>query len=95
MKIDILGLSETWWKDNGEFKTSIPYKVISAGGQTARRGAGFILKQMIAKAIINQGIPLERIIYVKIQPKPVDMLLIQVYAPTEDAEDASIKRQLL
>ena len=45
MKTDILGLAETWWKDNGVFMTSIPsleekYKVIFAGGQTARRGLG-------------------------------------------------------
>ena len=94
MKIDILGLAETetWWKDNGEFMTSIPsseekYKVIFAGGQTARRVVGFILKQRIVKAIINHGTPSERIIYVKIQSKPVEILLIQVYAPTENAED--------
>ena len=47
LDVDILGLSETHWKDVGEFNTSIPavpgqYGIIYSGGKQSRQGVAFM-----------------------------------------------------
>ena len=90
--LDLLGISETFWNDSGEFKTTIPtsdniYKVIHSGGSNNRKGVAFIASKKVANAIKYYELRTERIICLKIQAKPTDLTIIQVYAPNENAND--------
>ena len=43
LELDVMGVSETFWKDSGEFTTTLPnnkdrFKVILSGGEQSRRG---------------------------------------------------------
>ena len=58
MKMDILGVAETFWDGNDEFSTNIPgtkdsFKVLCSGGDKKRRGVGVILRGMIGDALMH------------------------------------------
>ena len=47
MRIDVLGIAETFWDEVGEFQTSMPntdeeYKVIYSGGVVRRNGVALL-----------------------------------------------------
>src|SRR6187399_193607 len=92
MKMDILGVAETFWDGNGEFSTNIPgtkdsFRVLYSGGDKKRRGVGVILRGMIGNAVMHYEAISDRIMLLRLQATPVNMLVIQVYAPCEDEED--------
>ena len=75
--LDLLGISETFWSDSGEFKTTIPtsdniYRVIHSGGSNNRKGVAFIANKKVANAIKYYELRTERIICLKIQAKPTN-----------------------
>ena len=58
MRMNILGVAETFWDGNGEFSTNIPgtkdsFRVLYSGGDKKRRGVGVILRGMIGKALMH------------------------------------------
>ena len=93
LSLGILGISETFWPDEGEFKSSIPtleetYKVIYSGGKRHRRGVGFIMNSEVAKTVLYYIAKSERTMCLKIKAKHHKIVSIQVYAPNESAEEA-------
>ena len=85
MKLDVLGISETHWKGKGEFiheQKGIMYKIVYSGGEQKRKGTAIILRGKTAKATKHYELKNERIICMKLETKPVNTLLVQVYAPT-------------
>ena len=92
MKMDILGVAETFWDGNGEFSTNIQgtkdsFRVLYSGGDKKRRGVGVILRGMIGNAVMHYETISDRIMLLRLQATPVNMLVIQVYAPCENEED--------
>ena len=92
MRMDIVGVAETFWDGNGEFSTNIPgtkdsFRVLYSGGDKKRRGIGVILRGMIGNALMHYETISDRIMLLRLQATPVNMLVIQVYAPCEDEED--------
>ena len=84
--------SETFCNNCEEFLTSIPtleekFKVIYSGGEKQRRGVGFILNHRMDKSVLYYDNKSERLACIKIQAKPCNILIIQTYAPNEDAEE--------
>jgi len=97
MNVDIMGVSETCWKDEGDFKSGLPgmediYRVIYSGGEKNRKGVGVILRGDVERSVLNYNLISDRIITVKLKATPVNLLLIQVYAPCEDAEEEEKER---
>lgn len=96
MQIDILGLSETHWKEVGEFSTSIPtidshYSVIYSGGKQSRQGVAFIMNEKSRKSMLYYHTVNERIILTKLQEKSNEVLIVQIYGFTEDAEREDVE----
>jgi len=92
MSIDVMGISETFWEREGEFMTSIPgsnekFRVIYSGGLKRRRGVGMILRENVGKSVLNYQLISDRIMVVRVKAEPVNLLIIQAYAPCEDAEE--------
>ena len=95
MKVDVLGISETHWKDVGEFVAEIPtsdekFKVIHSGGSANRKGVAIILSQKCAKTLLYYDTYSERIMLVKLKGNYHNTVIIQAYAPTADAAEADI-----
>ena len=55
-----------------------------------RNGDAFVLEKVLAGCVLGYNTINDRILLTKIQGKPVNITVIQVYAPTSDAEDAEI-----
>ena len=91
MKLDILGIAETRWTDNGKIRRDT-HTIIYSGGQEHKHGVGIMMKNGIAKAMIGYWAISNRVIMMKLQGKPFNISLIQVYAPTQDYSDEDIEK---
>jgi len=91
LDIDILGVSEVRWSGNDDF-WSDDYRVIYSGDETPGRAVvGFIINKKWGHQIVNKITYNDRLILIKLRAKPNDIVLIQVYFPTSDAEDDAIE----
>ncbi|KAI5722374.1 hypothetical protein M8J76_013841 [Diaphorina citri] len=88
MKIDILGISEMRWPSEGSIEVD-EHRVFYSGAQDNKymNGVGIIVSKTIANSVTN-FIPFsERLILIQISATPVNLNIIQVYAPTADKPD--------
>ena len=96
MNIDVLGVSETFWKDRGNCRYHLPnnedFRVIFAGGNEHRKGVAFVMRGIAMDSIINYSLKSERIIIVRLLSKPKKLLLCQIYAPTATDSDEEIEK---
>ena len=96
LELDVMGVAETFWKDSGEFTTTLPnskdrFKVIFSGGEQSRRGTAMIIRNKAIESLMYYQTISDRIILAKYKGRPVDILIIQVYAPTTAADDEEIE----
>ena len=92
MEIDILGISELKWTGSGHF-TSGNYEVCYSGNQEIKRnGVALILNKKVAKSVIGYVFKNDRIISVRIRERPTNLTIIQIYAPTTEAEESTITK---
>jgi len=88
--LNVLGISEVRWKENGDF-SSDGFRVVYSGGKDRLRGVAIVLDSKTAKRVIEVDQISDRVIVVKLQAEPVDIVLVQVYMPTTDHEDEEIE----
>ncbi|GFO16672.1 craniofacial development protein 2-like protein [Plakobranchus ocellatus] len=91
MKLNILGLSEVRWKGAGKI-TSGGHEIIYSGWTESEKGEGIIVDQTVTKAIKGYWALSDRVLLVKIAGKPVDLNIIQVYAPTANSNDEDLDK---
>lgn len=92
LNIDILGISELKWTGMGEFNSD-DYFIYYCGQECHRRNEiALIVNKRVGKAVLGYNLKNDRMISVYIQGKPFNITIIQVYAPTTDAEDDIIDR---
>eukprot|EP00112_Aurelia_sp_Birch-Aquarium-sp1_P019413 Seg48.2 transcript_id=Seg48.2/GoldUCD/mRNA.D3Y31 product="Craniofacial development protein 2" protein_id=Seg48.2/GoldUCD/D3Y31 len=90
MNLDVLGISETRWTGSGKIKEG-DFTIVYSGGEKHQYGVGCFLSKKVANSMIGFWPISERVVIVKIQAKPFDINLIQVYAPTSDHSDNEIE----
>ena len=88
MNVDILGISELKWTEMGEFNSDDHY-IYYRGQESLRRNRGAIMvNKRVRNAVLGCNLKNDRMISVCVQGKPFNMMVIQVYAPTSNAEEA-------
>ena len=88
VNINILGISELKWTGMGEFNSDDHY-IYYYGQESIRRNAvAMIINKRVQNAVIGSNLKNNRMISVHFQGKPVYIMIIQVYAPTSNAEEA-------
>ena len=92
VNIDILGISELKWTGMGEFNSDDHY--ISYCGQEfpRRNRVALIVKKRVLNAVLGCNLKNNRMISVRFQGKSFNITVIQVYAPTSDAEEAEVEQ---
>ena len=91
MNIDILGISELKWTRMGEFNSDDHY--IYCGQESLRRnGVATIVNKRVQNAVLGCNLKNDTMISVHFQGKPFNIIVIQVYAPTSNAEEAEVER---
>ena len=92
VNIDILGISELKWTGMGEFNSDDHF-IYHCGQESLRRnGVALIVNERVQNAILVCSLKNDRMISVNFQGKPFNITVIQVYAPTSNAEEAEVEQ---
>ena len=88
VNVDILGISELKWTGMGEFNSDDHY-IYHCGQESLRRnGVAMMVNKRFLNAVLGCNLKKDRIISIHFQGKPFNITVIQVYAPTSNAEEA-------
>ena len=88
VNIDILGISELRWTGMGEFNSDDHYIYYCGQESLRRNGVAIIVNKRVQNALLGCNLKNNRMISVHFQSKPFNITVIQVYAPTSNAEEA-------
>lgn len=91
MKLDILGIAEMRWTDDGIVRDE-EHVTIYSGGEQHTHGVGIMMKKEIAKCMLGYWPISDRIIMMKVKGSPFNINIVQVYAPTSDHPDEDIEQ---
>ena len=90
--VNILGISELKWTVMGEFNSDDHY-IYYCGQESLRRNrVAIMVNKRVQNAILGCDHKNDRKISVRFQGKPFNITVIQVYAPTSNAEEAEVER---
>ena len=92
VNIDILGISEPKWTGMGEFNSDDHYIYYCGQESLRRNGVVLIVNKRVQNAVLGCNLKNNRMISVYFQDKPFNITVIQVYAPTSNAEEAEVER---
>ena len=90
VNIDILGISKLKWTGMGEFNSDDHY-IYYCVKQSLRRNGVVTMVNKRVLAVLGYNLKNDRIISVHFQGKPFNITVIQVYAPTSNAEEAEVE----
>ena len=92
MNIGILGNSKLRWTGMGEFNSDDRYIYYCGQESLRRNGVAIMVNKRIRNAVFGCNLKNNRMISVRFQGKPFNITVIQVYAPTSNAEEAEVER---
>ena len=91
VNVDFLEISELKWTGMGEF-TSEDHYIYYHGQESLRRnGVAIMVNKRVRNAVIGCNLKNDRMISDRFQGKPFNITVIQVYAPTSNAEEAEVE----
>ena len=87
----ILGTSELKWTGMCEFNSDDHYIYYCRQESLRRNGVAIIVNKRVKNAVLGCKLKNSRMISVCFQGKPFNITVIQVYAPTSNAEEAEVE----
>jgi len=92
VNVNILGISELKWTGMGEYNSD-DHDMYYRGQEYLRRnGVAIMVNKRVHNAVLGCNLKNDRMISVHFQDKPFNITVIQVYAPTSNAEEAEVER---
>ena len=91
VNVDILGISELKWTGMGEFNSDDHYIYYHGQESLRRNGVATMVNKRVRNAVPGCKLKNDRMISVRFQGKPFNITVIQVYAPTNNAEEAEVE----
>ena len=91
VNVDILGISELKWTGMGEFNSDDHYIYYCGQESLRRNGVAIMVNKRVQNAVLECNLKNDRIISVHFQGKPFNITVIQVYAPTSNAEEVEVE----
>ena len=85
VNVDILGISELKWTGMGEFNSDDCRQE-----SLSRNGVAIMVNKRVCNEVLGCHLKNDRMISVRFQGKPFNIIVIQVYAPTSKAEEAEV-----
>ena len=92
VNINILGITKLKWTGMGEFNSDDHYIYYYRQESLRRNGVVIIVNKRVQNAVLGCNLKNDRMIPVRFQGKPFNITVIQVYAPTSNAEEAEVER---
>ena len=88
VNVDILGISELKWTGMGEFNSNEHYIYYCRQESLRRNGVAIVVNKRVRNAVLGCNLKNDRMTSVCFQGKSFSITIIQVYAPTSNAEEA-------
>ena len=92
VNVNILRISELKWTGMGEFNSDNHYICYCGQESFRRNGVAIMVNKRVRNAVLGCNLKKDRMISVHFQGKPFNITVIQVYAPTSNAEEAEVER---
>ena len=86
VNVDILGISELKWTRMGAFNSDDHYIYYCGQESLRRKGVAIIVNKRVLNTVLGCSLKNDRLTSVHFQGKPFNIIVIQVYAPTNDVE---------
>ena len=82
----------TKWTEMGEFNSDDHYIYYCGQESLRKNGVAIMVNKRVWNAVLGCSLKNDRMISVSFQGKPFNITVIQVYAPTSNAEEAEVER---
>ena len=92
VNIDILGISELKWTGIGEFNSDDHYIYYCGQESLRRNGVAIRVYKGVWNSVLEYSLKNDRMNSIRFQGKTFNITVIQVYAPTSNAEEAEVER---
>ena len=92
VNVDILGISELKWTGMGEFNSDDHYIYYCGQESLRRNGVAITVNKRVRNAVLGCNLKNDRMISLRFQGKPFNIMVIQVYALTSKAEEAEVEQ---
>ena len=89
-EFNVLGLGEVRWENEGDFESD-EFRVIHSGSTGGQKGVALILDKEFGKRVKKVVYHSDRLLLVRVEADPVDIVLLQVYMPTSAEDDEVIE----
>ena len=90
--IDILGISKLKWTGMGEFNSDDHYIYYCGKEFLRRNGVAIMVNKKVRNSVLGCNLKNDKMISVCFKGEPFNIIVIQVYAPTSNAEEAEVER---
>ena len=96
VNIHILGINELKWTGMGEFNSD-DHDIYYCGQESLyfgglQNGVAIMVNKRVRNAVLGCNLKNDRMIAVRLQEKPFNITLIQVYVPTSKTEESEVER---
>ena len=91
VNVNILGISELKWTGMGEFNSDDHYIYYCGQESLRRNGVDIMVNKRVRNAVLGCNLKNNRMISVHFQGKTFSITVMQVYAPTSNAEEAEVE----
>ena len=88
---DVLGISELKWTEMGEFNSDDLCIYYCWQESLRRNGVALIINKKVRNSVLGCDLKNDRMISVRFQGKQFNFTVIQVYAPTSNAEEVEVE----
>ena len=92
VNVDILRINELKWTGMCEFNSDDHYIYYCGRESLRRNGVAIMINKRVQNAVLGCNLKNDRMISVRFQGKTFNITVIQVYAPTSNAEETEVER---
>ena len=92
VNLDILGISELKWTGMGGFNSDTHHMYYYGQESLRRNGIAIMVNKRVQNAVLGCNLKNDRMISVRFQGKPFNIMVIQAYVPTSNTEEAEVER---
>ena len=92
VNINILGISELKWTGMGEFNPDNHYIYYCGQESLRRNGIAITVQKRVQNAVLRYNLKNNKMTSVRFLGSPFNITVIQVYAPTTNAEEAEVEQ---
>ena len=92
VNVDIQGISELKRSGTGEFNSDDHYIYYCGQESLRRNGVAIMVNKRVRNAVLGYNLKNDRMNSVHLKGKPFNIMVIQVYTPTSNPEEAEVER---